>query len=60
MRKKVKEYISELEVEIKRCTKIAEQNINDNTTTLAEMIFARMQTLTEVKNDLQGRLEELV
>ena len=60
MREKVREYISELEVEIKRCTKIAEQNMNDDATTLAEMMFARMQTLTEVKNDLQSRLEELV
>ena len=60
MRAKVREYISDLEVEIKRCTKIAEQNINDDATTLAEMMFARMQTLMEVKNDLQGRLEELI
>lgn len=60
MREKVREYISELDVEIKRCTKIAEQNMEDDATTLAEMMFARMQTLMEVKDDLQGRLEELV
>ena len=60
MREKVREYISELDVEIKRCKKIAKQNMEDDATTLAEMMFARMQTLMEVKDDLQGRLEELV
>ena len=60
MREKVMEYIDELDVEIKRCTKIAKQNMEDDATTLAEMMFARMQTLMEVKDDLQSRLEELV
>ena len=60
MREKIKEYLSELEVEIKRCTKIAEQNMEDDATTLAEMMFARTQTLMEVKNDLKGRLDELI
>ncbi|MBQ2886479.1 MAG: hypothetical protein IJE43_22395 [Alphaproteobacteria bacterium] len=60
MREKVKEYISELDIEIDRCHKLAEQNMEDGSTTLAEMMLARVQTLTEVKNDLQGRLEELV
>lgn len=60
MREKVKEYISELNVEINRCHKLAEQNMEDESTTLAEMMLVRIQTLTEVKNDLQGRLDELV
>ena len=60
MRKKVKEYISELNEEIDRCHKLAEQNMQDASTTAAEMMMARVQTLTEVKNDLQGRLDELV
>lgn len=60
MREKVKEYISELDAEINRCHKLAEQNMEDDSTTLAEMMLVRVQTLTEVKNDLQGRLEELV
>ena len=53
MREKVKEYISELDVEVKRCELIL-RNTND---LIAEI---RLETLTEVKNDLQSRLEELV
>ena len=60
MREKVKEYISELDVEIDRCHKLAEQNIQDESTNLAEMMLVRVQTLTEIKNDLQGRLNELI
>ena len=60
MREKVKEYIRELDKEIERCHHLAEQNINDEATTVAEMMVVRVQTLTEVKNDLQSRLEELV
>lgn len=60
MREKVKEYIAELDEEIKRCHNLAEQNMNDEATTVAEMMVVRVQVLTEVKNDLQGRLEELV
>ena len=55
MREKIKEYISELNVEIERCHKLAEQNMN-----VTELMMVRTETLTEVKNDLQGRLEELV
>lgn len=60
MREKLNEYISELDNEINRCHKLAEQNMNDEATTVAEMMVVRVQVLTEVKNDLQGRLEELV
>lgn len=60
MTDKVKEYIAELDMEIDRCHKLAEQNMEDESTTLAAMMLARVQTLNEVKNDLQGRLEELV
>ena len=60
MREKVKEYISELDKEIERCHHLAERNMNDEATTVAEMMLVRVQTLNEVKNDLQGRLEELV
>ena len=55
MREKIKEYISELDVEIERCHKLAEQNMN-----VTELMMVRTETLTEVKNDLQGRLEELI
>ena len=60
MREKVKEYIDELDAEIERCHHLAEQNMNDEAATVAEMIVVRVQTLMEVKNDLQGRLEELI
>ena len=60
MRKKVIEYIDELDKEIDRCHHHAEQNMNDEATTVKEMMVVRVQTLMEVKNDLQGRLEELV
>ena len=60
MREKIKEYISELDVEINRCHHLAEQNMNDEVTTVAEMMVVRVQTLNEVKNDLQSRLDELI
>lgn len=60
IREKVNEYISELDAEIERCHKLAEQNMDDEATTIAEMMAARVQTLTEVSNDLKGRLEELI
>lgn len=60
MREKVKEYIAELDEEIKRCHNLAEQNMDDEATTIAEMMVVRVQVLTEVKNDLENRLEELV
>ena len=56
----LKEYITELDDEIDRCHKLAEQNVQDESTNLAEMMIVRVQTLTEVKNDLQSRLEELI
>ena len=60
MREKVMEYISELDKEIERCHHLAEQNMNDEATTVAEMMVVRVQTLMEVKNDLESRLEELI
>lgn len=55
MREKVKEYISELDAEINKYHNIAEQNEQ-----IAESMIMIIQVLTAVKNDLQGRLEELV
>ena len=60
MREKVKEYISELDVEIDRCHKLAEEHMNDEAEVLADRVIVRLKTLIEVKNDLQSRLEELV
>lgn len=67
MREKVKEYISELDVEIDRCVDEAEsilaaigdydeKPLPTNYIKLEE----RAKVLGEVKNDLQSRLEELI
>lgn len=53
MREKVKEYITELDKEIERCELIL-RNTSD---LIAE---SRLETLVEVKNDLESRLEELI
>ena len=65
IRKKIKEYISELDVEIDRCHKEMERLSYDEICRRANKskinyYLARREVLTEVKNDLQGRLEELV
>lgn len=65
MREKVKEYISELDEEINRCHKKIEKLSYDEVQarvnrTEINVFMSRAKTLTEVKNDLQGRLEELV
>ena len=69
MRTKIKEYISELDIEINRCEKWCEKYlslvrkpIDDNMLMPIDYtkMQVRIQTLTEVKNDLQGRLDELV
>ena len=60
MREKVKEYISELDVEIDRCNKFAEQNIGLLNPIPEQMMLGRARILTEVKNDLQSRLNELI
>lgn len=55
MRSKVSEYITELDAEIDRCHSLLDAHLDDEST-----LISRIQTLTEVKNDLQGRLEELI
>lgn len=67
MREKVKEYISELETEINRCVDEAESilaAIGDYderpTPTNYIKLEERLKVLVQVKNDLQGRLEEVV
>ena len=55
MREKVKEYISELDAEIDKYHNMAEQNEQ-----IAESMIITIQVLTAVKNDLQGRLDELI
>ena len=62
MREKVREYISELDVEIDRCNKEISNLSYDEIcrrTNMAEINLyeSRAKTLMEVKNDLQGILE---
>lgn len=52
MRDKVREYIGELEREIKR--------LEENENTEEIYIISRIEALQEVINDLKGRLEELI
>lgn len=60
MREKVKEYIKELDKEIKICEEVyikldnCSDNLNKNN------CMGRLNALTEVRNDLQSRLEELI
>ena len=67
MREKVKEYISELDVEIERCVDEAESilaAIGDYDENPMPTNYIRLEERTkvlgEVKNDLQGRLNELI
>lgn len=57
MREKVKEYISELEAEINRCESAF---LVEKTPYIAQKYIVRAQTLSEVVNDLNGRLEERI
>ena len=59
MREKVKEYISELDAEYDRCMDWIEEHMDSETYQVTAMEM-RTKTLMEVKNDLQGRLEELI
>ena len=70
MREKVREYISELDAEIDRCRKIIEEKLSNIQDDEEKEIYCfsieyitlktRMITLSEVKNDLQSRLDELI
>ena len=59
MRKKVREYISELDAEYDRCMTWIEEHMDGEACQVSAMEM-RAKTLMEVKNDLQGRLEELI
>ena len=59
MREKVREYISELDAEYDRCMDWIEEHMAGEACQVSAMEM-RAKTLMEVKNDLQGRLEELV
>ena len=70
MREKVREYIGELDIEIDKLDRILEDMITEpeketieqrqNDKMVYENIKSRVQTLTEVKNDLLDRLNELI
>ena len=59
MREKVREYISELDAEYDRCMDWIEDHMDSEACQVSAMEM-RAKTLMEVKNDLQGRLEELI
>ena len=59
MRGKIREYISELDAEYGRCMDWIKEHMNGEACQVSAMKM-RAKTLNEVKNDLQGRLEELV
>lgn len=59
MREKIKEYVSELDMEIERLENSLEKiTYLEMYTVIA--IKSRLQTIIEVKNDLLGRLKEVV
>lgn len=57
MREKVKEYISELETEIKR---VESEVVNADDNGYEARMMARLDVLTEVRYDLLGRLDEVI
>ena len=59
MREKVREYISELDIEYDRCMDWIEEHMDGEACQVSAMEM-RAETLMEVKNDLEGRLEELI
>ena len=59
MKEKVKEYIGELDAEYDRCMYWIEEHMDSEACQVSAMEM-RAKTLNEVKNDLEGRLEELV
>ena len=59
MRAKVMEYIGELDAEYDRCMDWIEEHMDSEACQVTAMEM-RAKTLNEVKNDLQGRLEELI
>mgnify|MGYP004481930919 CR=1 FL=1 len=61
MREKIKEYIGELDTEIDRLKSELEKQITYNVEACeVTAIESRLNTIIEVKNDLLGRLEEVV
>ena len=59
IREKIREYIDDLDAEYDRCMDWIEEHMNGEACQVSAMKM-RAKTLMEVKNDLEGRLEELV
>lgn len=59
MREKIKEYIDEMDEEINRCDTWVKEHINNKSCDIAIM-ESRIETLTDVKNDLESRLDEVI
>lgn len=61
MREKIKEYIGELDTEINRLESDLEKQMTYNTEACeVTATESRLNTIIEVKNDLLGRLEEVI
>lgn len=61
MRKKIKEYISELDTEIDRLESDLEKQMTYNVETCKVSVTeSRLNAIIAVKNDLLGRLEEVI
>ncbi len=60
MREKIREYISELDTEINRCENELQKYYKSNGDIGVISMQNRIQVLIEVKNDLLGRLEEVI
>lgn len=59
MRDKVREYISELDTEIQRIKQCINDN-GDDAPNVNNMLLVRVQALTEVRYNLQDRLDEVI
>lgn len=60
MREKIREYINELDTEINRCENELQKYYESNGDIGVISMQNRIQVLIEVKNDLLGRLEEVI
>ena len=60
MREKIREYINELDTEINRCENELQKYYKSNGDIGVISMQNRIQVLIEVKNDLLGRLKEVI
>lgn len=60
IREKIREYIKELDVEINRCEKELQKYYKNNGDVGVISMQSRIQTILDVKNDLQSRLDETI